>query len=673
MKAAGRHHLARAVGVLVAGVAVTWAGRLGYGYYQACALVERLLVAETGRVPGIIKELGPHRRWVDDVLRGAAEDLSRPDRERLHARLALLSTGAVTPESLVDPLLSASPEEFRVILGLLSPDRKRLAPLLWPVATSAGEGPERRLRAACALAAFDRDEDAWRGIAPAVAELLLAENPLLINQWVDLLRPVRALLAGPLADASDALSERGARRLATSILADYCGDDPGRLVDLIVNADPEQFAVLLPKVMDHDEATIPLLQDRSLGRGLKTRRNHGLDPSEQEADTIARQRATAAVALLRLGLPDAVWPLLVNAPDPRLQSEAINALAHLGAEPDRLAERLRGEPDASARMALWLALADCVERAPGASWAGSVIPGAFEAYRTDPDPGVHSAARLFLGRAGESRAVRQIDDELEGRAPPAGRRWFVDGGLTFVSIDPTGQNPFLSTNRSIGRVFAMATTEVTLGQFLQFRPDHNHNRALGTDPELPAGVISWYQAAAFCRWLDERTGVPEDQRCYPPIDQIKEGMRMPPGYLSRTGHRLATFAEWEFAARALASTTRHYGERVGLMRQYAWCSENSGGRLHPVVSLKPNRFGLYDMHGSLIEWCQESIEFLQAPSPSDGEDMLPVTGNRERILRSGGYNSGEARLVCYYLGPLSPMTIWDNVGIRVVRTIRPVR
>jgi len=242
-----------------------------------------------------------------------------------------------------------------------------------------------------------------------------------------------------------------------------------------------------------------------------------------------------------------------------------------------------------------------------------------------------------------------------------------------VTIDPTGQDPFLSTNRSIDRVFAISSTEVTLEQFLKFRPHHPYNRALGTDPACPAGVISWYDAAAFCRWLDEQTGVPEDQRCYPSIDQIKEGMRMPAGYLRRTGHRLPTFAEWEFAGRALASTSRHYGDRGGLLPQYAWSSDNSGGLLHPVGSLKPNRFGLFDMHGSVIEWCQESVAYFKVPSPRDGEDLSPVNGNRERILRSGAFNNPGPKVVVYYLGPLSPMTIWDNVGIRVVRTIRPVR
>ncbi len=168
----------------------------------------------------------------------------------------------MNPESLIDPLLVAPPDEFRAILGMLSPHGPELAGLLWNRVESAAEHRDRRIRAACALAAFDPDNSAWNRIAPEVAGLLLAENPLLVNEWVAMLRPVapvarrlrwRTSSAGP--------SDRGARRLATSILADYSSADPEQLVDLITNADPEQFDVLLPGVTSHREAAIPLLQE----------------------------------------------------------------------------------------------------------------------------------------------------------------------------------------------------------------------------------------------------------------------------------------------------------------------------------------------------------------------------------------------------------------------------
>ena len=140
MKAAGRHHLLHAAGVFIAAAAAVLAAAVGYGYYNAHALVERLLVAETSRVSGIVHDLGPFRPWANRSLLAAADDSSRSRRERLHARLALLPAGLVSPQSLIDPLLVAPPDEFRAILGMLSPHAKELAGPLWSVVKSAEDG-----------------------------------------------------------------------------------------------------------------------------------------------------------------------------------------------------------------------------------------------------------------------------------------------------------------------------------------------------------------------------------------------------------------------------------------------------------------------------------------------------------------------------------------------------
>lgn len=166
------------------------------------------------------------------------------------------------------------------------------------------------------------------------------------------------------------------------------------------------------------------------------------------------------------------------------------------------------------------------------------------------------------------------------------------------------------------------------------------------------------------------THVRLEDRCYPPIDQIKEGMQMPPDYLSRTGHRLPTFAEWECAARAFTTTARFYGERDEILGDYAWFAGNSADVLHPVGSLKPNALGLFDVYGSLFEWCQESMAFYRESRSRDVEDPAPTTANIERIIRSGAYHFPCKRLNSKYLGPLSPLTLWDNIGFRVARTIR---
>lgn len=93
-------------------------------------------------------------------------------------------------------------------------------------------------------------------------------------------------------------------------------------------------------------------------------------------------------------------------------------------------------------------------------------------------------------------------------------------------------------------------------------------------PNYPVDDVSAPDARSFCKILSKKTG-----------DDV----------------RLPTEAEWEYAARAGASTRWFFGSDPSQLGAYAWYKGNSGGKTHPVGQKKPNPWGLYDMYGNVCE------------------------------------------------------------------------
>ena len=438
-------------------------------------------------------------------------------------------------------------------------------------------------------------------------------------------------------------------------------------------------------------------------------------------DDLAQRQAAAAIELLRAGKADEVWPLLGHEPDPSRRSYLIRDLGRSGVDAQLIVARLHAEADLSVRRALILILGTFDGESLPPAVRGPLASQLVDLYRRDPDPGIHSAIDWLLryGKQGladrrldwnGAHALEAIDRELAGQQPGE-RGWFVttEGETLAIVRGPvefTMGSPPYETYRPKGdeeqqhrvripRAFAVATKEVTVAQFQRFlEANPAVRRAAQADPsrdpsrgsrtltraspedDTPQVTITWFEAAQYCNWLSRQEGVAEDEWVYPPMDQIKEGMTLPRDNLQRTGYRLPTDAEWEFASRAGATTARFYGSSEELLSQYAWYAGNTfAERAWPVGQLKPNDFGLFDVYGNVWEWIHDLWKPYSDMSSTavriDEEDAVRVVSAQYRRLRRGGSYSYEAPFLrSAHRGAYIPDERRDNVGFRIARTIR---
>jgi formylglycine-generating enzyme required for sulfatase activity len=147
------------------------------------------------------------------------------------------------------------------------------------------------------------------------------------------------------------------------------------------------------------------------------------------------------------------------------------------------------------------------------------------------------------------------------------------------------------------RRFALAAYPVTRADLALARGE-----AAGPEDPLPAAEVTWADAARYCNWLSQREGLPRSEWCF-----HDEG-RPYPDALDRGGYRLPTEAEWEYACRAGARTSRYYGSDEDLLPQYAHYARRGHVDLQPVGRLKPNDLGLFDMLGLVWEWCLNPVD-----------------------------------------------------------------
>ncbi len=137
------------------------------------------------------------------------------------------------------------------------------------------------------------------------------------------------------------------------------------------------------------------------------------------------------------------------------------------------------------------------------------------------------------------------------------------------------------------------------------------------------------------------------------------------GYLSATGMRLPSEAEWEYACRAGTTTAFNNGSSddatVGTI---AWYLSNSNLETHVVGGKAANALGLYDMEGNVWEWVNDWDGLY--PSGAQTNPLGPVSGTT-RMLRGGSALGNADYVRSSYRAFFTPDNSNDIFGFRVAR------
>jgi eukaryotic-like serine/threonine-protein kinase len=686
MVRATRHHVLQTAVLAAILGAVALTASTWYRHIRVSALVDQLKAADIREVPAIVTQLDGYRPSATSRLRALLNESAPDSKAHLHTAIALVSVDPGQVRTLVDRLLRASPgDEFIVIRNALAEYSGKVTAGLWATVEDGQALVDQRFRAACALAHYVPDDRRWEHLNRFVAERLVAENALHATGWEKALQSLRGALLEPLATIfRDTKRSEAQRNIAASFLADFAAGDPEFLAGLLKDAgNLRQYEDLFSKLQAERQRTVELMRQ-------ELEKTVAPDPTGAN-DQPARRQALSAVTLARLNQAALILPGLQLSPDPRVRSWLIDCLAHFGVEPRILVHLLEHDTDPGVQAALTLCLGEFDEKTIAEAQKKTVIVQLLNSYQNNPDPGLHSSAEWLLRHWGKAAELDRIDKELRSKGPVPARRWYINqhgdafavfpGPVEFQMGSPAqeqGREPTDESSRRmrIGRSFAVATKKVTVSQFKEFLqecPEAGTFQELPYSPYLngPVCVATWYQAAMYCNWLSQQEGIPEDQWCYP--KKPVEGTKILPGYLSRTGYRLPTEAEWECACRGGAITRRPYGSADELLVKYAWYRENVSDDKHRAVAmLRPNDSGLFDALGNAYDWCQDR---WRPPSVAlvteDLEDPGPVNNTQPRVMRGGCYANGTAVVRSASRNPGGPGPgSSDPVGIRVARTIR---
>lgn len=209
-------------------------------------------------------------------------------------------------------------------------------------------------------------------------------------------------------------------------------------------------------------------------------------------------------------------------------------------------------------------------------------------------------------------------------------------GMQFKKL-PAGAFAMGMRQVTLTKPFYLGVHEVTNAQWKQVM---GSVPSQWTDDNRPVEQVSWEDAMEFCKKL---SAVPEER-------------------MAGRVYRLPTEAEWEYACSAGSTTNYSFGDDRSRLGEHGWFYDNSGSRTHLVGQKNPNAWGLYDMHGNVLEWCGDWYDDYPKGATTDPQGPARAF---VRIYRGGSWRSSYQQCGSAFRAGALPSARFDTVGFRV--------
>jgi len=170
----------------------------------------------------------------------------------------------------------------------------------------------------------------------------------------------------------------------------------------------------------------------------------------------------------------------------------------------------------------------------------------------------------------------------------------------------------------------------------------------------PVVMVSWFDVIEYCNWLSIQNG-------FVPAYTVN-GTNVT-WNRNANGYRLPTEAEWEYACRAGTTTAYNTGSSINTNQANY---DNTLRRTTPVGNYTANRWGLYDMHGNVSEWCWDWNG--DYPNSAQNNPVGAASGDT-RIFRGGNWFFNANGIRSGSRGNSAPVLRMQTIGFRLVRSI----